>query len=655
MHMTGFARTARVCRDQILITGPTGSDVALHHADGMPVEVGDAVLEVTRLFTGFHPTYLLDLALANGTAMTCFVDQNGARLGDEPESLPDEILAGLQHSLLGPDHPSARFHRPNGGVGLLDEQSLKDIIFVNTIPSVAGLCLYSGDAELYCLRDAFDQPIPAFAPGWRARFLFTGFAPLHVLELVHQDGRQACWYLSSNGVFFSHLIDFVPESFRKRIAAFGARRFLEEGDPQQMLLRGFGLLNWRTRLDLEPFFPVVPVPPMRGSAAAGSLPVAMQGCSQGHSMGFESQLMHPPSSQALVLVEQINPETAGFDRDRLGAGWSFREHRCWATSQDNVVLFAVPFAARMARLRVDFQPGRIRRQVTVTVNGWAIGESVIDPDRGEESRRDFWIPAQAMQRGQLRCVLSFDDSDEHHACIVRGIRLDLGDPREQAELPDPRTLMTEFENIGDNCEFGLVQRYFGAEPLGLLRFADYGDFFNLIRLLENRFDGLGGAGTLSAEIVSSIARVEHGALETETEFYITDLQRRYSFHTWKGQSDQSELEALKEAEQKLSYLRRKMIERLEQASRIWLVKRTRHIDPHEIFSLHAALKAYGPNRLFWVRSTKPGRPAGSVEWIADDLLCGYSDQEHIHPHMFDPAAWLVLCENAHRAFADKLP
>ena len=663
MHMTGFTRTARFSHDRIIITGPAGIDVVLHHADGTPVEFLAGAPEVTGFFAGFHPIYLLDVMLADGTARTYFVDRSGIKLGEEPEVLSDQMLASLQHSLLGPDHPSASFHRPNGEVGRLDAQFLADIIFVTDVPDAAGLRLRSGEGDLYALTGAFGLPIAAFEPGWRARFLFTGFAPLHVLELLHQDGRQANWYLSSEGNFFSHVIDVIPELFRRRIAVFGARRFLEDGRPDGLLGRGFGFLNWRARLELEPFFPSVPVQPVRGAAIAVHAGPAMMPVA---SMTFESQLMHPPSSEALVLVEQIDTEASVFDQGRLGSGWSFREGRCWATSQDNVVHFALPFAARMARLRIDFQPGRSRRSVTVTVNGWAIGSSVIDLDRGEDSRRDFWIPAQAMKGLAIRCVLSFDSADDHHACIVRGIRLELGSPSGQAEMPDQRTLMTGFENIGDNCEFGLVQRYFGAEPLGLLRFADYGDFFNLIRLLENRFDGLGGVGTLSAQVVSSIARLEHGALETGSEFYLSDLQRRYSFHTWKGQFDykggadhqgkvdQGEAEALSEAEHKLSYLRRKMIERLEQASRIWLIKRTRHTDPHEIFSLHAALKAYGPNRLFWVRSAKPGRPAGSVEWIAEGLLCGYSDQDHLHPHVFDPVRWLALCENAHRSFADKL-
>ncbi len=38
---------------------------------------------------------------------------------------------------------------------------------------------------------------------------------------------------------------------------------------------------------------------------------------------------------------------------------------------------------------------------------------------------------------------------------------------EQITLQD---LMLQFESLGQNCEFGLVQRRAGADPLGLLRF-----------------------------------------------------------------------------------------------------------------------------------------------------------------------------------------
>ena len=37
--------------------------------------------------------------------------------------------------------------------------------------------------------------VPYFLPGWRASHLYTGFAPLFLLELVHDDGRTATWFL----------------------------------------------------------------------------------------------------------------------------------------------------------------------------------------------------------------------------------------------------------------------------------------------------------------------------------------------------------------------------------------------------------------------------------------------------------------------------
>ncbi len=41
-----------------------------------------------------------------------------------------------------------------------------------------------------------DLPVRAFVPGWRAEALFTGFAPLFLLELVHSEaGARATWFL----------------------------------------------------------------------------------------------------------------------------------------------------------------------------------------------------------------------------------------------------------------------------------------------------------------------------------------------------------------------------------------------------------------------------------------------------------------------------
>ena len=52
-----------------------------------------------------------------------------------------------------------------------------------------------------------------------------------------------------------------------------------------------------------------------------------------------------------------------------------------------------------------------------------------------------------------------------------------------------RDLVLRFESLGDNCEFGLVQRKAGSEPLGLLRFSS-APITALLRALRDRFEGL---------------------------------------------------------------------------------------------------------------------------------------------------------------------
>ena len=639
---------AWIVNRRIYVTGISGVGVALHHADGKPVLCAKG-FKVGRLFLEFHPTYLLDVVMADGTPATYFIDQTGLKLGESPESLPDSVLADLQKSVLSSNKPVVSYHKPGGAPGIIDEDFMRDVVFITVTSTADGLYLSRGQARSgnrpLLLKNTLGQPLGAFDPGWHARFLYTGFTPLHVLELAHQDGRQASWYLSSDGEFFSHQIEIVPELFRRPIIRFGARRIMEEADTGTLLLRGFGFINRQTRADLEPFFPIAVDP---GSAQASVF---------GRVSRSETQLISPPAAGQLTLVEHIDTTVAAFSRERLMEGWAYREGRCWTAAEQSIVTFALPFHPQIARLRVDFQAGAGRRLVTVVANGWTIGESVIDPERGECCRRDFWIPREAMADDQVVVAFRFDVSNDPYACMMRAIRLDIGEAvtatgaTARIDSIDARSLMSGFENIGDNCEFGLVQRYFGAEPMGLLRFADYGEVFNLIRMLESGFAGLGAKGALSAQLVTTLSREAGGALASASEFYIADIEQNYGFHSWRGPDEHSEQDAIEEAEQKLAYLRRKMLERLRANNRIWLFKRTRQTDPHEVFALHAALRQYGPNRIFWVRAAKPGRPPGSVEWLSDGLLCGYSDQDHVYPHLFDPVRWLSLCTAAQRAFA----
>ena len=82
-------------------------------------------------------------------------------------------------------------------------------------------------------------------------------------------------------------------------------------------------------------------------------------------------------------------------------------------------------------------------------------------------------------------------------------------------------LMLKFESLGNNCDFGLVQRYFGSEPLGLLRFAGI-KFESLISALRAGFEGVGSPESTRLVIKD---------IETQ-EYMLSDSKYNFTMHTF---------------------------------------------------------------------------------------------------------------------------
>jgi len=59
----------------------------------------------------------------------------------------------------------------------------------------AGFWHVRTDAETLVPLRMSGQPVAGFVTGWHARFVYTGFAPIYLLELVRDDGSKATWYL----------------------------------------------------------------------------------------------------------------------------------------------------------------------------------------------------------------------------------------------------------------------------------------------------------------------------------------------------------------------------------------------------------------------------------------------------------------------------
>ncbi|WP_428534225.1 hypothetical protein [Rhodopila sp.] len=194
-----------------------------------------------------------------------------------------------------------------------------------------------------------------------------------------------------------------------------------------------------------------------------------------------------------------------------------------------------------------------------------------------------------------------------------------------------------FESLGENCEFGLFQRRCDAEPLGLLRFSS--TFMrNLIRGIDNGFAGLG-------EIDDIDPRLEG---EARKEYMIHEKKFGLVYHSFVYEGQRSVWLMREQEAARLRFLRRKFIEELEAADKIFVYQFGSAVSEAEILPLHLALSRYGEATLLWVVQAERDRPAGMVEVIMPGLLKGYIDrfapEDNAHDLSFD--GWLRVCANA---------
>ncbi|HWD57464.1 MAG TPA: tetratricopeptide repeat protein [Stellaceae bacterium] len=187
-----------------------------------------------------------------------------------------------------------------------------------------------------------------------------------------------------------------------------------------------------------------------------------------------------------------------------------------------------------------------------------------------------------------------------------------------AAAPAPRddamaALMLGFESMGERCDFGAVQRYFGGEPLGLLRFA-WSRLDPLVAALDDRFGAVGQLEDTVFDLYGdeTILWMRKYNLLFHTFVYGVDKQpqdKRDAFH--------------QQQRRRLLFLRDKLIGDLEEPQKILVYSTDDYGSDAEAAKLFAAVRAYGPNTLLFVRPEQNDRPAGTVEMLEDGLYAGY--------------------------------
>lgn len=178
-----------------------------------------------------------------------------------------------------------------------------------------------------------------------------------------------------------------------------------------------------------------------------------------------------------------------------------------------------------------------------------------------------------------------------------------------------RELLLKFESMGQDCEFGMVQRRYGAEPLGLFRWNAV-RASALIKALSVEFAGLG--------------LPEHTVLSMwdHYEYYLSDLRWGFGFHTFLSKFEQDEDTVYRKMCARLVFLKDKFLLDLRAAEKVFVFK-SANMDLSTMQDLHAAMRAYGPVRLLYVQPITcrlleyPDHKAGHVYELKSGLFVGY--------------------------------
>jgi hypothetical protein len=198
----------------------------------------------------------------------------------------------------------------------------------------------------------------------------------------------------------------------------------------------------------------------------------------------------------------------------------------------------------------------------------------------------------------------------------------------------PRLLLL-FAGLGENCDFGVVQRAVGIEPFGLFRFAacnatDLGD------LLRTRFRRLAEPEDLW---------LEEGP---RGEYWVKSRHCSFAAHTDRYVGRDDPLIVLGSQIEKARYLKAKLIRDLSRGRKLFVFKG--ETDITAIREIVVQLRTYGPNWLVWVCVADAAHLPGSVERLSEGLLRGFVSRFGTYDG--DPSLpveeWVAVCANAYR-------
>ena len=259
---------------------------------------------------------------------------------------------------------------------------------------------------------------------------------------------------------------------------------------------------------------------------------------------------------------------------------------------------------------------------------------------GDEAARagfDLDEPVQddGLDFRHARLLITLPDGDELSMDVGRRFAGAVADPQRQAA---ERALVMGFEGIGNNCEFGLMQRKVGFNRMGLLRFAGSTDTPKLAEAIANGFEGFGTPDDLELSLRG-------------TEWIAASRRYNLNVHTYKHYPQTSEDRIRKDESTKLMFQASMMLDLLELGARTFIRRVADSDDQTGMRALYEAIRARGPTTLLWVTNARHDRPHGMIERLDDRYYVGYHGRlaRTDWPTEFDKPAWISLLDAARGA------
>jgi hypothetical protein len=367
-----------------------------------------------------------------------------------------------------------------------------------------------------------------------------------------------------------------------------------------------------------------------------------------------SRSAHQYNSDLPRFGRSISFCEGGHSEGVIGPGWSFQEeYGRWMIGGFSVLALPMPTGSNAADfiLMLRVAPFTANGQIDCQRCTVVCGAEVVAEVNLAAAPRPRWIgfriSAEAVVSEKLAIIFVHPDAASpqkfgispdsrelaigvHEAVLLpvtqadelKGWRGRTGqfvsrDWRAQALIPDWKRIASMFQSMGQDCEFGAVQRACGAEPLGLFRFALTWQHA-LIQCLRSEFSELADEQELNV--------VPHDSGEYLSEYKSLDM----CFHTTVSTVQDVDVDALRRKEStRLKMLVRLFREDLEDGEKVFvLFRRGGPLDEFEVLPVISLMRRYNPKAaLLWVTVAGPDERhlVGQCEMIGNNLLKGYID------------------------------